>query len=220
MKETAPFPFRWVLPATQLALCAVLLWSWRYALIFQFYSAAHAYWPAAVQKQALNIPFPLLTQTAIDRAAFRIAELRLITPSLLNLPCLFFGLGIRTLVPNGMMSDFWHSISWPLFGVIFWWIAGRGIEAVAAARSGAISPKISWVETFVALWIVTVAGVLVTGIIVDPEMRADFIFPWRLGLAACFLWIALGSTTILARFVQWRIRRHMRVKAEGHTAPA
>jgi hypothetical protein len=162
MKQTTHFPFRLVLPIAQLVLCGVLLWPWRYAFEFQFRSAAHAYWPAAVEKQVFNIPIPALSQTPVDRAALRIAQLRLTVPSLLNLPSLFFGLGIRSLVPKGMLPEFWHSISWPFFGVIFWWITGRGIGALVASRSGVLSPKISWVETFMALFIITLAGVMVT----------------------------------------------------------
>jgi hypothetical protein len=173
-----------------------------------------------MERQAFDIRIPDSSQPPVDRTALRIAELRLTVPSLLNLPSIFFGLGIRTLVPKGMLPEFWHSLSWPIFGVIFWWITGRGIEAVAASRSGAVSPKISWVETFVALLIITIAGVMVTGIIVDPSVRSDLIFPWRLGLAACLLWIFLGALTVLARFVQWRISRKMKMDAQGQTASA
>ena len=218
MKQATHFPFRWVLPIAQLVLCGVLLWSWRYAFVLQFRSVAHAYWPTAIEKQVFDIRIPALPQTPADGAALRIAELRLTIPALLNLPSIFFGLGIRTLVPAGMLPEFWHSISWPIFGVIFWWITGRAIEAIVTSRSGALSPKITWAETFVALFIITIAGVLVTGIIVDPSVRSDLIFPWRLGLAACLLWIFLGAVTVSARFVQWRISRKMKMEAQGQTA--
>lgn len=219
MKQT-PFPFRWVLPIVQLIFCALLLWSWRYVFVSQLHSAAHAYWPAAVEKQVFYVTAPVPPETPLGGAAPRMAELRLTLPALLNLPSLFFGLGIRSLVPKGMLSVYWHSISWPLFGVVFWWITGRGIEALVASRSGLVSPRISWVETLVALWVIILSGVVATGIVVDPSWRLDLIFPWMLGLVACLLWIFLGAVTVLARFLQWRTSRKMKLQAQGQTGPA
>jgi len=49
-------------------------------------------------------------------------------------------------VPLGMDVITWRAISWPLLGILFWWSAGRGIEALIATRRGLVQPEISWVK--------------------------------------------------------------------------
>jgi hypothetical protein len=187
--------------------------------MIQLRSAAHARWPTAVKEQVFHISILAVPATPENLRAQSLVRLRLTLPPLLNLPSGFVGLGIRNLSPKGMLPDFWRSISWPLVGVIFWWITGRGIEALVASRSRVVLPTISWVETIVALFVSLLAGGIAVGLIVDPSWRSDFIFPWQLGIAASCLWIFLGVVTVLARFVQWRITRHMRTEG-GQTSPA
>jgi hypothetical protein len=104
-----------------------------------------------------------------------------------------------------MLAEFWRSVSWPFFGIIFWWIAGRGIEALVASRRRLLSPVITWIEVFVASVDVAL-GTLILALFLSGD-RSGFVFPWPSAIAASGLWILLGGTTIVARVAQWRIRR-------------
>ena len=175
MKRTAHVPIRWVLPIAQLVLCMELLWPWKSVLMLQLRSAAHARWPTRVQEPVFQITTPIVPPR--DRSTRTIAELRLTTPALLNMPSGFVGLAHRASVPKRMLPEFWRAMSWPFVGVIFWWITGRGIEALLASRSRVVPPVITWVETVIAVLVGFFAGSLIVGLMVDPSMRSRFIFP-------------------------------------------
>jgi hypothetical protein len=136
------------------------------------------------------------------------------------MPSGFVGLAHRASVPKGMLPDFWRAMSWPFAGLIFWWITGRGIEALVASRSRVVSPAITWVETVTALLVSFFAGSLFVGLMVDRSMRSDFIFPWQLAILACGLWTFLGAVTVLARLLQWWIKRRLRADAREEAVPA
>jgi hypothetical protein len=50
--------------------------------------------------------------------------------------------GGKQWVPRGMMFTTWRALSWPIFGVFFWWFAGRGMDAFRAARKSILLPRI------------------------------------------------------------------------------
>ena len=75
-------------------------------------------------------------------------------PITLNLPCGLVQLPYMILspskqewIPRGINVKTWRVISWLLAGFLFWWIAGRGIEGLIAARQRLIYPHITWLET-------------------------------------------------------------------------
>jgi hypothetical protein len=113
-----------------------------------------------------------------------------------------------------MLPEFWRAISWPVVGIVFWWIAGRSIEALAASRRRLLAPIIVWLEVLVASLVIAFSSALCVGFILDPSIREEFIYPWRLTAVAAGLWILLGAATISARVVQWRIRRQLRIEAK------
>jgi hypothetical protein len=218
MKKADRFPSRRVLPIAQLALCLLLLWPWREFYVLQFRAAAHARWPTRFELPVFHItdslpPVRLQKDTAPD-----LAELRLFAPALLNMPCAFVGLARYAAVPDGMLSDFWRSLSWPFAGIFFWWIVGRAFDALLAARSHVVAPAITWAETIGASLVTSGSASLTTAIIVDPSWRSDLIFPWRWVLVSFGLWSLLGLVTIFARLAQWRIRRQKRFEAAEVTA--
>ncbi len=218
MKRMVHFGFRWALPVAQLVLCGVLLWPWRHVYIFQLHSALHSRQP---EKELILVPIisgPLDLATPRDRRARELAELSLAAPAIVNLPSAFVGLALPGSVPSGMYPEYWRSISWPIVGIIFWWIAGRGIDALLASRSRNLFPKITIAETIVALLLTGSVGLLFAGFIIDPSIRAEFILPWRLGIVSCVLWIFLGAATVVARVVQWRLRRQLRAEVRERTA--
>jgi cytochrome c oxidase assembly factor CtaG len=123
-------------------------------------------------------------------------------------------------VPGGVQRELWLSVTWPLAGLIFWWIAGRAIDALRAARSCAIAPRITRVETLVALLLFAALGLLIVGMLVDPSMRSELTLPWRLDMAGSIMWIVLAAPTIVARIAQWRINTRIKPETAAQTIPA
>ena len=198
--------FRWILPVAQLVVCTALLWPWRGFLAEQLRATVQDHWPMRANRPAIYIDLTEAPpKTPQQRHNKELLELRTTVPQLLNLPCAMLGLLRRDAVPRGMLPEFWRSISWPLFGIIFWWIAGRGIDALLASRRDVLSPAITWMEVFVALLMIA-SGVFVWGLFFSGD-HSGFVFPWSVSIPASTLWILLGGTTISARAVQWRIRR-------------
>jgi hypothetical protein len=218
MTEAAHVRFRWILPIVELIICGILLWPFRYGYEFQFRGALHDLFPKLVPTEESVINFPAPDDPANDDG--RYAELRLAAPSLINIPVGFMGLARRETVPAAFLPEWWRAITWPLAGIIFWWISGRGIEALLASRRGLLTPTISWVEAVIGLLVSVGTAALLIGLTVDPSVRSDSIFPWRLEVLACSLWFVLGLVSTSARLVQWRMRRRLAAHPEGETARA
>jgi hypothetical protein len=117
MLEIRIIPFRLALPAAELFVCALLVWPFVGFLIFQMRVAAHRDSTKAEQP-VFNLDLQRF-RTPEERRADSFLELRMSIPALLNLPCAFLGLARKELVPNGVFSELWRSITWPIVGVIF-----------------------------------------------------------------------------------------------------
>jgi hypothetical protein len=217
-KQLRTFPFRWLLPALQFSICLISLWPYRYFLIFELSSSIRTYAPAQSGKassQPMRIDIPTLTpeeRTAFDRAE-KIEYLRMRVPVALNLPVGIVQLPYVILnpaktewVPRGMLTETWRAISWPFAGVLFWWIVGRGIEALRSSRKALIFPRVTLPETiFAALFVCLGIVVLVGTVTTTPDDRRDLQFIAL--LVGGLLWGVLAGLTIAARILQWRIRR-------------
>jgi len=77
-------------------------------------------------------------------------------PTMLNVPSLLVQLPYVILnpdkkewVPKSMDLWTWRAITLPLIGILFWWIAGRSMEALLAARPQLVRPRIRWIEAVV-----------------------------------------------------------------------
>ena len=217
-----PFPFRWFLPALQFSICFAALWPTYFLLALELAQSKGSYWPShspAASNQVLNIEIPILTpkqQKAADRV-FEIQRLRMKVPVALNLPVGIAQLpyvipsrGKKEWVPQGMTTDTWRAVTWPFAGVLFWWLAGRGVEALLASRKKIVSPRLTLPETlFAAVFVCGGVAALVGIIISTPDDRRDFQFLLILG--GGLLWGVLASLTIAARISQWNLRRKMRL---------
>jgi hypothetical protein len=228
MKEqTAGLSFRRVLPVAQLLICVIALWPSRYFLLWQVSQSVEEYLAARAQQQrsgpTINIEIPSLTpeqQQAADRAA-RVEDLRMAVAPMLNLPVGIVQLPYvlarptpegKEWVPRGMMFTTWRALSWPIFGVFFWWLAGRGIDAFRAARKSILVPRITIPETvfaviFLGIGVATIVGILTS----TPDDRRDVNF--LAFLAGGFLWGIIAALAIAARFLQWRLRKRATLPA-------
>jgi len=99
-------------------------------------------------------------------------------------------------------------MSWPFAGLFFWWLSGRSVEALFAARQSVARPRINWAETSLAgilfiIGLATLVGILTS----TPDDRRDLQFmAW---VAGGLLWGILATATIAARFLQRRIQKRV-----------
>jgi hypothetical protein len=96
--------------------------------------------------------------------------------------------------------------------MFFWFLAGRGIEALVSTRKGLASPRIRWWDVILALVILAYGGILAGALLVDRDSAGAL--PWRIGVAIGVMWSALGTSILWARAAQWRLKR------KGATSPA
>src|ERR1700730_6487129 len=217
MNDRIPrFPFRWVLPVVQFVICLVILWPVRYPLLGGLALSVASYSPSrTTSSEPVQIVIPTLTpeqQQAVDKAA-KIEDLRMKAPVVLDFPVVIAECPYimakpakREWVPRGMLTEVWRAISWPFAGILFWWCAGRGIEALRSSRHAIISPRVTLPETIFAAFLVFIGIVVLVGAITcTPDDRRDLQFVVL--LVGGMLWGILSSLTITARTLQWRIRK-------------
>ncbi|HTU35174.1 MAG TPA: hypothetical protein VMF66_15330 [Candidatus Acidoferrum sp.] len=204
MNQTKSFPFRWVLPGAQLLICIALLWPWRGAYLLAFQAEGHALWPTRINQPGFYLrTVPAGKGENTDSTIW--VDFRLNAPALLNMPAGF--VGFVRVHPAAVPPIAWRALSWPIIGIVFWWMAGRAIEALLASRSGGLSPPIRWPEVILAGWVAALGIALCVSLLVSPDFRPDFIFPWRGAALASGGWAVLSALTLIARIAQWRIRR-------------
>ena len=235
--EHRPIPFRWILPVAQLVLCIVILWPLRGELIASIRSSTRAYLihdqPAQAPKVNIRVLYPDLSpdfsnlSTVIEEREYRdrFLRLRLWGPALLNLPAMWLALphaivtgGKNKWIPVGMFQ-YWRALAWPLVGIVLWWIAGRGIEAMVAVFRGVVQPSLTYAEVIAAVLFAALGAVLFVGSILDPISPNDTLSQLTFVTAGA-MWALLGATIITARIGQWRIRRRLDRQADATPAPA
>jgi hypothetical protein len=202
IQERPTLAFRWVLPITQLVLCVVVLWPLRATLVQQVKHSIHAYQPLKTPspKPSENQQFHILLLDPMNpqqRWALEASEKREWMPMILNLPSglvqfpyVVLNPAKQDWIPREMDFKTWRAISWPLVGILFWWSAGRGIEALLAARRNLVYPRIGWIETIVGAALFTFCGV--AAICLPLYGGVDDDFPVKLWVAGSGTWANAG----------------------------
>src|SRR5215471_11657387 len=128
--EPRVLPFRWILPAAQLLICAVALWPIRNLLVFrqpedvgfQFDTGT----PPSESPNTAGTPAIVLDDPVLIHFS-KIVDLREEIPVALNLPVALVAVPYAIVnpaktdwVPKGMDVRTWRAISWPFAGLIFW----------------------------------------------------------------------------------------------------
>jgi hypothetical protein len=212
--------FRWLLPMAQLVVCLVALWPFGSFLIYEISESIHAYRqtktsspsPSVIQQlPALQIelnPEDLRTVEALDR--------RECLPMMVNLPSGLVQIPYAILnpekqlwLPRAMQFKVWCAISWPMIGIVFWWSAGRGIDALLAVRRDLILPRMSWFEMIAGLALSVFCGVAAVCMPIYGGVDKDF--PLGLWLLGSGLWTVLGAVVVVAWTAQRRMRRRLRL---------
>jgi hypothetical protein len=120
----------------------------------------------------------------------------------------------RVWVPQGMLKESWRALMWPLVGIVFWWLTGRGIEALSASFQRTIHPRLHWMEVTWVVVLFVVGIVTFIGIVTstpDDRRDKDFMALMYGGL----LWGVLAGLTVTSRFRQWRILKSNLVRSGG-----
>ena len=99
----------------------------------------------------------------------------------------------------------WRELSCPIIGILFWWLAGRSIEALLFSRHKILLPKIRWREVVVSLPALAFGAIWAVGLCIDQSARTEFPFWMPLAIFGS-MWLVLGASTSLAYFLQWRLR--------------
>jgi hypothetical protein len=222
------FPFRIFLPLSQLLLCLALLWPHLHELRNQLNLAIREYSARVLGTEAPDesstVVLDVTPFTPREEQRLDLDAVRLTAPSALNIPVGFIQIPFMMAnpdrsewVPQGMWKREWRAVSWPFVGIIFWWMAGRGLEALFAGlrffansakeeaqRHYSLAPKLHWMEIVIGSSLVAVGGatcyVLASGRGL-LGLATDYVLA-----AGAGLWTVLGLIMVSAGFVQWRVR--------------
>jgi hypothetical protein len=211
--------FRWILPIAQLVLSVGILWPVRHELAQQvqdsirFSRLSKTRAPTVNEVLAIVIPERL---TPEQKSEFNRFETRKWLPSVLNLPSGLIQLPYVILspskeerVPVGLDVLTWRAVSWPLLGLLFWWSAGRGIDALLATRQRRVQPKISWVEAVTGIALFLFCAIVAICFPIFSHGDHDPDFPLKLFSCGFGMWALLAGVVVLAKFRQWRILRFL-----------
>jgi hypothetical protein len=208
------------LPIAQLLLAVALLWTVRRELIQQAKDAMSFRRAVENRKPIPDVEFSVIiaerptaeleTELSTFERGFRNFERRKWIPSVMNLPVGLIQLPYVILsqskeewVPVGFDLMTWRAISWPLIGLLFWWSAGRGVDAMLALRTKRLAPKITIIEGVIgALFL---AFCTIAAICLPLYARSDPDFPIMIFSLGFAVWAFLGGTVLFARLLQWRV---------------
>jgi hypothetical protein len=247
--EYRPLPFRWILPVAQILLSVAMFWPLRHDLAWQIQSSINEYRgrPARARGPVLAFDARDLRSHDLPSQNFAFAvdphvvlpnlssadwdpdtsSWRYCTPLMLNLPAGLLSVPYAAAnpdkmewTPKGMNFHYWRVISWPFVGLLFWWFAGRGVEAFVAVFKRKIHPALTPVDLTIAVLLVLAGVILFLTPLLGREPNDSGNFPWVLMSLSGVLWFAFGSATITARFLQRRVRRRLAFQADQPVSTA
>ena len=197
-------PFRLALPLGQLVLCALILWPIRGLIL------AELGLPMAVRLIGPPLffrsgPGHMFLEWSLRSGRQTVAAINL-PAGLVQLPTVFLRADKTEWRPDGVDSGAWRAVTWPMLGTLFWWTAGRGLDALVAARRKALTPRIGWTETVLGFVLGTGGLVCVIAFLftAGPDLHDRQL---QLFISSAGMWALLGSVTVAARVVQWRMRK-------------
>jgi hypothetical protein len=233
--EYRPIPFRWILPAAQIIVAILCFWPSRYEIAWQIRTSIAAY--KGAPPPLLRIPnLHRMNRDGTPQQGILVIDPQSIVPSfdfpwigpglwnegwrywtplIINFPAAMLSIPYAAVsqdkmewTPKGMSFWYWRAVSWPTIGILFWWLAGRGVETfLAALRRGVIS-GLGLVGLASGVYFVLVGGICAllyfcaTVPLEGPDGPS-----LGLMLFSGIVWILFGATTICAFVIQRRIRR-------------
>jgi hypothetical protein len=217
-----PLAFRWILPAAQLVICIMVLWPIRGQLFHtnvglvkttQYEPSRTPHSNIAGEQIVILLDAPsrelqeALTQAERDTRRKLLPAMLNLPSGMIQLPFVIMNRGKNEWAPKGLDFKAWHAMSWPLLGIMFWWSAGRGIEALLASRKRIMCPRISLIETVVGLTLVVFCATFAIALPLYMGADRDFGVPLKFLEAGCWLWVVLSGSVFAAWILQQRLRR-------------
>jgi hypothetical protein len=211
------YAWRLMLPFAQLVLSLATLWPVRHELTQQVqdamkFSRLSEKRPPTIAEVVANVIPQRLTPE--QKLEFKSFESRKWVPSVLNLPsgliqlpCVILSPSKEEWVPVGLDLMTWRAISWPLLGLLFWWSAGRGIDALLAARQRLVRPRITWIETAIGIVLFLFCTIAAVCFPLFGYNDHDPDFPLKLFSCGFAMWALLAGVLIMAKFRQWKVLR-------------
>jgi hypothetical protein len=201
------------LPLGQLLLCSLLLLPFRgFILIELLHVRVYSFAPDSGTTIGPDGSIHLGSNPAFDRwmnvqrTTFDAVSFFNLPGVIFELPSIMFTSTGQVWAPERVERQLWQAVTWPILALPFWWMAGRGLEALLSAKKKLIAPRLRWFETVLSFLLLAMGATLVIGYLFfagpdagDPTMR-------MMG-AAGGVWSVLGSIAVLAKFLQWRISR-------------
>jgi hypothetical protein len=191
-------PFRWMFPLGEIVLCAILLWPARPRIAYE------------IGLPMTGRPLPFQFGGPMQAFARWSDEKGVQTVAAINFPAVVFEAPLMLFQKNwenhGVDYRVGRAIAWPILAMVFWWIAGRGAEALAAARRRELVPGIGWVETVIGFLLLAGGITILVGVEV---FSGDDRHALQLLAAIGALWGFLGGLSVAAKVVQWRLRRRL-----------
>lgn len=203
-KNHTGLPFRLALPLGQLALCALILWPTRGYIFYELGL------PESTQGTPLVIRFggPLMAAFAnwSQRSGMHTVIVINLPAAVFHVPYAIFSTSHQVWTPGHVDARLWQAITSPILGMVFWWVAGRGLDALMAAARKHFVPKITWTETIIGFLLAAGGAVFVLAFVIGGgEDRGNGEFQVLAAFAG--MWSVLGGLTVVARIVQWRMRK-------------
>ena len=215
------FPFRWILPIGQLVLCAFAMLPLQdrlgndLAIVWHDFAGGYTMAHAAERPAQPDPPAPKDTATTPlapsdldpDKAQLQIPMALDLPALLVQLPYVLLNPRESVWRPRGLLLPDWNALFLPFAGLIFWYSAGRGLEALFAAARKEIDPYITWLETVCAL-VLFLTGIAVMSAVAFTSASEDHSF--RAGAAGFALWCGLSVPVILAKLLQVKLAASLR----------
>ena len=204
LRSPYSLPYRWILPVLQLLLCLVALWPVRGRINQAFFRDQ----PQRVVVLSGNTSVEDIEAESSNASDDEKTHLRV--PMALDLPALLVQTpyvlltSARTVPRPGSIPLLeWNAAFLPFAGLVFWWSAGRGLEALLASAKKTIAPRITRLETIGALAMLFIGVVMVVVTFSGAIEENSFMS----GSAGFALWAGLSVPLLLAKYAQRKLEK-------------
>ena len=100
---------------------------------------------------------------------------------------------------------FWRAISWPIYALPLWWLAGRSVDGLSQPDAFPIRPRIRLAEAIFMGVLGALSGVVGIGLFLTAESDSAN-DPLKWVVVPCLLWFSFGLISGIAWVRQRRLR--------------
>jgi hypothetical protein len=103
---------------------------------------------------------------------------------------------------------FWRAVSWPIYALPLWWLAGRGVDGLSQPDTFPISPRIRLGEAIFMGILGALSGAVGIGLFFTAESDSPN-DPLKWIVVSCLLWFSFGLISGIAWVRQRRLRMRL-----------